>query len=150
MKKQNFYGMIGIACLILSIISVLETKTDVAIPYMVAAFVCAQILFTERKDIYIDDLENERLKWSMEVFTEATPQSSLEKLKEEIKEIEANIAIGNKDPEEYADATMCLWDSAGRDGITIYQIFKAFGHKLNVNKGRKWKKNPDNSYSHIK
>jgi hypothetical protein len=43
---------------------------------------------------------------------------------------------------------MCLFDSAGRHGISVEQIFESFGEKSEINKERKWKKNPDNSYSH--
>lgn len=96
------------------------------------------------------ELEEQRLKWSLETFPEATPISSLRKLEEEIKEIEANINAGKKDPEEYADALKCLLDSAGRDGIFLPEIIRAFAVKLEKNKQRKWKKNPDNSYSHVK
>lgn len=96
------------------------------------------------------DLEKERLAWSLETFTEATPISSLRKLETEIDEIERNIENGIKDPIEYADAMMCLLDSAGRDGISVEVILKAFELKLKVNKEREWAKNDDNSYSHIK
>lgn len=46
------------------------------------------------KDII--ELERECLAWSKKVFTEATAISSLEKLKDEIKEIENNIANGER------------------------------------------------------
>ena len=96
------------------------------------------------------ELEKERLAWSLETFTEATPIASLRKLESEIKEIEANIVKGHRDPEEYADGIMCLFDAAGREGISVEEIIEAFEAKLAKNKARKWKKNPDNSYSHIK
>lgn len=96
------------------------------------------------------DLESERLVWSLKTFKEATPISSLRKLESEIKEIESDINNGKKVPEEYADALMCLLDSAGRQGITVAEILTAFEHKLKVNKQRVWKKNSDNSYSHVK
>lgn len=95
-------------------------------------------------------LENERMEWSFRTFPEATAISSLRKLEEEINEIETNINNGTKDAEEYADALMCLFDSAGRFGILPEEIFKAFQTKLETNKKRVWKKNPDNTYSHVK
>ncbi|MBQ4805556.1 DUF550 domain-containing protein [Aquimarina sp. MMG015] len=98
----------------------------------------------------IVELENERLKWSLETFTEATAISSLRKLESEIEEIEADINEGKQVPEEYADALMCLFDSAGRHGIGVQEIFSAFAEKLEKNKKRVWKKNSDNSYSHVK
>ena len=95
-------------------------------------------------------LEMERLKWSLETFPEATAQSSLRKLEEEIKEIDRDIINGVREPEEFADALMCLFDSAGRYGIGVEEIFSAFAEKLEKNKKRIWKKNPDNTYSHVK
>lgn len=100
------------------------------------------------KDIV--QLEAERLVWSKEIFPEATPISSLRKLETEIKEIESDIEAGIRRPEEYADALMCLFDSAGRQGIFPSEIFVEYAKKLEVNKNRKWVKNPDNSYSHVK
>jgi len=98
----------------------------------------------------IIELEKERMKWSLKTFPEATPLSSLAKCHEELKEIANDILEGIREPEEYADALMCLFDSAGRYGITPQQIFEAFETKLEINKARKWKKNPNNTYSHIK
>jgi hypothetical protein len=102
----------------------------------------------ESPDLFF--LEQDRLAWSLKTFTDATPISSLRKLEEEIKEIEADINNGVKNPEEYADALMCLFDSAGRHGITVGEITHAFYHKLKKNKSREWVKNPDNTYSHVK
>jgi hypothetical protein len=98
----------------------------------------------------LSELEKERLEWSLVTFPEATPIASLRKLESEIKEIEVNLVKGFRDPVEYADALMCLLDSAGRAGISVEEILSAFEFKLALNKARKWKKNPDNSYSHIK
>lgn len=100
-------------------------------------------------------LEAERLAWSKEVFTDATPQSSLNKLEEEIKEVREGLSNDDrrdKLTEEYADCLMCLFDSAGRieTPITPEEIIRAFEVKLIKNKSRKWKKNDDNTYSHVK
>ena len=76
----------------------------------------------------IIELEEERFKWSMKNFPDATAKSSLLKLREEIEEINNDIdndAV-NSINEEYADALMCLFDSAGRLGIKPKQIFEAF------------------------
>jgi NTP pyrophosphatase (non-canonical NTP hydrolase) len=103
----------------------------------------------------LEELENERLQWSLKTFPEATPISSLRKLEKEMEEVEQHL----NDPghfdrdeliEEYADCLMCLFDSAGRLGIPISEITAAFAIKLIKNKNRKWIKNPDNTYSHIK
>lgn len=99
--------------------------------------------------INIHNLEKERLKWSLETFTEATALSSMFKLIGEANEIIADIKSGKREPEEYADVLMCLFDSAGRQGISVDEIFEAFEKKLRVNKIRTWVKNPDNSYSHV-
>lgn len=95
------------------------------------------------------ELENERLKWSLKVFTGATAFSSLDKAEEEINEIRADLACGRRNPEEYADALMCIFDSAGRQGITAEEIREAFAEKLEINQKRTWEKNANNTYSHI-
>lgn len=98
----------------------------------------------------LEELEAERLDWSLKTFPEATPLSSIFKLESEVQEIKYDLANGIRRPEEYADALMCLLDSAGRSGIGVAEIIEAFAVKLEVNKRRKWVKNPDNSYSHVK
>jgi hypothetical protein len=95
-------------------------------------------------------LEKKRLEWSLKTFTEATPSGSLEKAKEEIKEIEEDIANDINNPVEYADAIMCIFDVAGRRGISAKEVMKAYEEKIEINTNRTWTKNPDNSYSHVK
>ena len=94
-------------------------------------------------------LEAERFAWSLKIFPEATPLSSLKKLQSEIKEIEVDLTLGRRNPEEYADALMCLLDSAGRRGIGLREIVVAFSNKLEKNKKRGWRKNEDSTYSHV-
>lgn len=100
----------------------------------------------------IIELEAERFEWSLKMFPQATAESSLKKLIGEAEECLE--AITEKDFDnlklEYADCLMCLFDSAGRQGISVEEIFEAFSVKLHINKKRKWKKNPDNTYSHVK
>ncbi len=106
---------------------------------------------TEKLSFPIIDLEKERFEWSLKTFPESTALSSLQHLKKEIKEIEQDIAARKIEPIEYADCLMCLFDSAGRQGISPEQIFTAFKEKLRINKyERTWVKNPDNTYSHTK
>ncbi len=105
-------------------------------------------------------LEKERFEWSLKTFPEATSQSSLEKLKEEIKEVEKELTYLEKFPDgdsgleklsmEYADCFMCLFDSAGRAGLSVQDIINSFAEKLEINKNRSWNKNDNNTYSHIK
>lgn len=110
--------------------------------------------------IDIIKLEKERLEWSLKQFPEATPRSSMLKLKEEVKEVLKEISVLEKFPDgdggladlcmEYADCLMCLFDSAGRAGVSVEEIIESFQEKFNINKDRVWKKNPDNTYSHVK
>lgn len=100
-------------------------------------------------------LENERMEWALATFPEATKFSSLEKLRDELKEVEAELHSDFPVPdfriaEEYADCLMCLFDSAGRAGINAEGIAYAFSRKLKLNKSRKWVKNDNNTYSHVK
>lgn len=99
---------------------------------------------------FLREAEEKRLKWSLKTFTEATPMSSLIKAQGEIMEVAANIETGVKDPEEYADVMMCLFDSAARDGISYQDIVDAYRKKVEINIKRDWTKNDDNTYSHVK
>lgn len=112
-----------------------------------------QELIDQHNSIHL--LEAERFEWSLKTFPEETPVSALFKLKEEINEVREHLALfGNHNQEElieeFADCLMCLFDSSGRSGIPPQQIFEAFSKKLVKNKARIWKKNTDNSYSHVK
>jgi hypothetical protein len=107
----------------------------------------------------IVELEAERIEWALKTFPTATANSSLIKLKKEIKEVEKELKYLNNFPEqyeheklkiEYADCLMCLFDSAARVEITPLELFESFEKKLAINKARKWVKNPDNTYSHVK
>lgn len=102
--------------------------------------------------IDIIKLEAERLAWSKEKFPEATDVSSIKKLIGEAGEILQDLRDGKREPHEYADCLMCLFDSAGRQKIPITpeDIFKAFAEKFEINKDRTWVKNADNTYSHVK
>ena len=96
-------------------------------------------------------LEAIRWEWSQRIFDEATAESSLTKAKIEIKEIEADLESGNPKADEYADAIMCIFDSAERAGLTATEVMDAYCEKIRVNIfERTWRKNPDNTYSHIK
>jgi len=108
----------------------------------------------------IFELEAERHEWSLKNFPKATPRSSMLKLQGEAKEVLKEIKKLEKFPDgddglddltmEYADCLMCLFDSAGRAGVSVQDIFEAFEEKLEINKNRKWVENPDNTYSHVK
>lgn len=95
------------------------------------------------------DLFSDWMKWSTKTFAEATPESSLIKLEEEIGEIRENLERGMHLPEEYVDAIMCLLDSAARLGITGQQMENHFRLKFEINKKRTWVKLPDNTYTKV-
>jgi hypothetical protein len=120
---------------------------------IIAKFFCDEAVRIEKKSeepsmTSIIELEHERLAWSLKTFTEATSISSLYKCRDEIREIESDILMEKRVPEEYADALMCLFDSAGRQGIPVEEIFEAYRIKFEINKKRTWVKNENNTYSH--
>lgn len=101
----------------------------------------------------LEQLEADRFAWSLKTFAHATQVSSLIKAAEEIKEVgEAIQQKKSKEDiaEEYVDVLMCVFDSAGRGGIYVQDLVKAYALKLEKNKNRTWNKNPDNTYSHVK
>lgn len=95
-------------------------------------------------------LEEERMKWSLRNFPEATAESSLLKLLEEVQEIQCDLMNDKRPVEEYVDGLMCILDSAGRRAIYLPELIEGYERKLEKNKARKWVKNDDNTYSHIK
>ncbi len=104
--------------------------------------------------IDIHTLEKERLEWSIKTFPSATAKSSLIKLSGEVEEVRQEldrpIVHLSSLVEEYADCLMCLFDSAGRAGISTESITKAFERKLAINKACEWKDNGNGTYSRIK
>lgn len=91
----------------------------------------------------MEELIQEFMDFSVLTFTKATRESSLEKLQDEIKELPPFY-----DLEEYIDCIMCLVHSAAKAGYNSHQLKRAFEAKLIKNKLRKWKLNPNNTYSH--
>lgn len=104
--------------------------------------------------VTFDDLIDKFTQWAeKDGFPEATCPSSLRKCESEIEEIRYSLI--HSEPaeeilEEYVDALMCLLDSASRAGFGTKAIVHAFKLKLEKNMQRKWQKNDDNTYSHIK
>lgn len=97
----------------------------------------------------MSELFQDWMDWSTKTFAEATPESSLIKLEEEIGEIRENLEKGMMLPEEYVDAIMCILDSAARLGITGKHIENHFRLKFEINKKRTWVKQLDNTYKKI-
>lgn len=99
-----------------------------------------------------EEMFEQHTAFSLRTFLRATVKSSLNKCREEIKEIETLADEGefldHELAEEYVDAMMCLIDSAARAGIQIMALQNAFQEKLLKNRNRKWILNDDNTYSH--
>lgn len=96
------------------------------------------------------NLFSQHIKFTQATFLKATAYSSLQKLKEEIKEVENALPFDDDSLEEYVDCFMCLLDSAARDGYTVNQLRHAFAKKLAKNQAREWIDNGDGTYSHVK
>jgi hypothetical protein len=97
-------------------------------------------------------------QWSIQAFPKATSVISLKKLRAELNELIEEIECDTPSPLqdegipllEFADCFMCLLHSAAREGFSPEQITRAIKNKALINKERKWKENPDSTYSHIK
>lgn len=99
------------------------------------------------------------MAWTKENFPKSGAKSSLIHLQEEIKEVLRELDMDEPHPRqdesvmtlmEYADCMICLLTAVGKSGMTIEQLLKAMMNKMQTNYKRKWKLNPDNTYSHIK
>jgi NTP pyrophosphatase (non-canonical NTP hydrolase) len=102
--------------------------------------------------MYFEWIIDQFIKFSLRAYPDATAKSSLEKLKEEIKEVENELMEGAiyNIAEEYADCLMCVYHSASKAGIQPKVLMNAFADKLAKNEKRKWVKNANNTYSHVK
>lgn len=105
-----------------------------------------------KRSLTLQELHAQHVIWTGNTFPEATAKSSLAKLRSEVDELEKELDSNSTAnvPEEYVDVLMCLFDSAARYGLNIYDLTEAFQNKLEKNKSRQWVKNPDNTYSHVK
>lgn len=103
-----------------------------------------------------EELFKEHQKFCTKQFPDSDAESSLIGLKREVDEAIQELHGINRDydkdalPFEYSDCIMYLLDSMQRAGISL-DVFKlAFEKKMKINLDRKWIKNKDGSYSHIK
>lgn len=103
--------------------------------------------------VAFEDLMQKHREWTAATFPEATAMSSIEKCRDELDELQIEVVFPSSKElltEEYVDSVMCLLDSASRAGVTVNEFVEAFRLKLEKNKARKWIKNANNTYSHIK
>lgn len=83
--------------------------------------------------------------WQEATFPNATALSKVQHLKEEIKELEAELQRNNFTTElgsEIADCLFLIYGAAFKAGLNYTQIELALQRKLAINKNRKWGK-PD-------
>jgi len=90
------------------------------------------------------------VQFALYTFFEADQFASIRKLKKEIDELMDALVEDGDYLHEYIDCIMCLFHSAAKAGITPEELRRGFEEKLRINKGRKWIKNRDNTYSHVK
>lgn len=104
------------------------------------------------KRITFEDAINESISFGRDTFITATPISGVIKTQTELQEVESCLRFHPDDTEhlmeEYADVIMCIFDSANRAGISVFDLTKAIQRKTEVNKGRKWTMNPNGTYQH--
>jgi NTP pyrophosphatase (non-canonical NTP hydrolase) len=88
---------------------------------------------------------NEITEWQKEVFPEATPESKIHHLKEEVNELLSDIRTNNPNRRlEYADCIFLLFGCAAADGFNYEDICNAIDEKFKINKKRKWGKPDEN------
>ncbi len=88
-------------------------------------------------------LQNDIVRWADRTFPHRTVEDILRKLEEERKELLDGMITGD----EYADIFILVMDLAAQHGIDIQ---KALVDKLEINRKREWKLNPDtNTMQHV-
>lgn len=91
------------------------------------------------------------VNWSVMQFAKADEFVSLNKAKKEIDELELELGCGDDRAalDEYADVFLCLFHSAKKKGFSVTQVLNAIHEKAEINYKREWRKNDDDTYSHI-
>lgn len=96
----------------------------------------------------------EFMQWGDVTFEKVTSISSMSKMQDEVNELWREVARPDRNrahiADEIADVMMCALMTAQRSGISYEELEEAFKKKLEINKGRKWKLNSNNTYSHVK
>jgi len=97
-------------------------------------------------------------EWQKATFGEATSLSKLSHLQQEVKELFDSICLyEDGEPNiddvrmEFADCFILLYGAASSFGLSLFEINKAIGDKMTINKQRKWGKPDANGVvNHIK
>ncbi len=95
----------------------------------------------------------EVVKWQKETFPTASPGSKIAHLKQEVEELENDVAGGNLigAQKEFADCFLLLFGAAYASGYSWKDIWQFIDWKMQVNKKRKWGKPDANGVvNHIK
>lgn len=91
------------------------------------------------------EIFNEITAWQKATFPNATAESKIHHLYEEVKELMAEFFSQQRTKQrqsEFADCFMLLFGAAAADGMSYQDICNAINEKMEVNKKRKWGK-PD-------
>lgn len=84
-------------------------------------------------------------KWSIKTFPGSEPITHLLKLREEVNE-----AIASPETiSEYADCLIALFSASNKAGIMYTELLMKTCMKLEENKKRHWRKQPDGTYQHV-
>lgn len=102
----------------------------------------------------ITETEHQQItEWQERLFGDEVFEARIKKLKEEISEFKDS-AIGaapkSETAIEFADCFFCLLSCATKAGLSFSDLRSAILEKFAINQARKWKKNPDGHYSHVK
>lgn len=90
--------------------------------------------------------------WQKETFPQATADSKIAHLQEEVDELAVDVHIQAPDRRlEYADCFLLLYGSAAADGMSYDDIIAAIQEKFEINKKRTWgKPNENGVVNHLK
>lgn len=105
----------------------------------------------------LDIIREEFIKWTDKQFPEGTALGAANHLIEEADELSTELThdhhdntISEESKIELADAQMLVWYIQDKLNISDEEMGLNILKKLVTNKTRKWKKNPNGSYSHVK
>lgn len=95
--------------------------------------------------VSMPDMQAQVVRWADEMFPDRVPANGFMKFFEEFGEVIKN----PRDPQEWADVFIMLFDLADHYGLKGQALSNAIHAKMSINKGRKWTKSETGVMQHV-
>lgn len=93
----------------------------------------------------------DHVNWVNETFPDHTEEGHFYKLVEEVDELASTIGMATKRKgAELVDIILVCFSYAAKAGISYNELEYMIKEKIKINRARKWEKQPDGTYQHIR